>query len=92
MECFLEMVHFVSCHPSVPREFEIFEFVCCFFSTLSRMTLYFSVEKLDLSNFPTEYYPEKYIRGNGNFDFGQLGVDTMHMGGLINSNLAMLHR
>ena len=52
----------------------------------------FSTDKLDLSGFTSEYYPEKYIRGSGQFDFGTLGVDTLHMSGLICSNLAMLHK
>ena len=38
------------------------------------------------------FYPEKYIGSGTDCDYGQFGVDGMHLGGLICSNLALVHR
>ena len=45
-----------------------------------------------MSNFVEDYHPSKYFRPGEDFDMGQFGVDSLHLGGVFCSNLALLHR
>ena len=39
-----------------------------------------------------EFFPTKYIKTGGESDYGQFGVDSYYLSGLMMSNLAILYR